>query len=119
MSNPNGVYTSGTGRDEAELRRRNVQSYEKANGGAVYKLEAEDAKKLQKVGKAAETEIAWQNSRSPRFVQLMLTAVNAVEIGRYSVLGRLGVLNCTTPLHSLCPFYTLVEDRPLPHCDLG
>ena len=49
MSAPNGVYTSGAGKAEADLRRRNVQSYEKANGGAVYKLEAEDTKKLQKV----------------------------------------------------------------------
>ena len=49
MSTPNGVYTSGAGRDEADLRRRNVQSYEKANGGAVYKLEAEDTPKIQKV----------------------------------------------------------------------
>jgi hypothetical protein len=49
MSTPNGVYTSGAGKDEAELRRRNVQSYEKANGGAVYKLEAEETKKLEKV----------------------------------------------------------------------
>jgi hypothetical protein len=49
MSTPNGVYASGAGKDEAELRRRNVQSYEKANGGAVYKLEAEDTKKPQKV----------------------------------------------------------------------
>lgn len=49
MSGPNGVCTSGAGKDEAELRRRNVQSSEKANGGVVYKLEAEDTKKLQKV----------------------------------------------------------------------
>ena len=54
-----------------------------------------------------------------RFGRLMLTAVNAVELGCYRVFGQLGVLNCTTHLHSLCPFYTLVEDRPLPHCDLG
>jgi len=46
----NGGYTTGAGRDEAELRRRNVDSYEKANGQHVYKVEAEDRKKLQKVG---------------------------------------------------------------------
>lgn len=45
----NGGYTTGAGRDEAELRRRNVDSYEKANGQHVYKVEAEDTKKLQKV----------------------------------------------------------------------
>lgn len=40
--------TSGASKEEAELRRRNVQSYQNANGGQVYKLEAEDKKKLQK-----------------------------------------------------------------------
>ncbi len=47
MAASNGAFTSGAGKDEAELRRRNVSSYEKANGGAVYKFEAEDTKKLQ------------------------------------------------------------------------
>jgi hypothetical protein len=49
MSTPNGVYTSGAGKNEADIRRRNVQSYEKANGGAIQKVEAEDTKKLEKV----------------------------------------------------------------------
>ena|SRR2546429_1727220 len=49
MSVRNGVYASGAGKDEAEIRRRNVQSYEKANGEGVYKFEAEDTKKTQKV----------------------------------------------------------------------
>ena len=31
------------------VRRRNVESFQKANGGAIYKVEAEDTKKLQKV----------------------------------------------------------------------
>ena len=39
-----------TGEDDGDIRRRNVQSYEKANGGTVYKVEAEDTKKLHKVG---------------------------------------------------------------------
>lgn len=120
MSTLNGVYASGAGKDEAELRRRNVQSYEKTNGGAIYKLEAEDTKKVQKVG-----EPGWglklHGSRADPCdsSSLMLTAADAVEIGRFRVLGRLGVLNRTTHLHSLCSFYALVEDRPLPHCDLG
>jgi len=46
-SNHNAV-TTGAQQDEAELRRRNVQSYQGANGGHVYKLEAEDKKKLRK-----------------------------------------------------------------------
>jgi hypothetical protein len=49
MSTPNDVYSSGAGKNEADIRRRNVQSYEKANGGAIYKVEAEDTKKLEKV----------------------------------------------------------------------
>jgi hypothetical protein len=53
MAAVNGGYTTGAGRDEADLRRRNVTSYDNANGQHVYKVEAEDIKKLklQKVGK--------------------------------------------------------------------
>lgn len=47
MAASNAALSSGAGKDEAELRRRNVQSYQKANGGSVYKLEAEDTKKTQ------------------------------------------------------------------------
>ena len=50
MSTVNGGYTTSAGGDEAELRRRNVTSYENANGSHIYKVEAEDTKKLQKVG---------------------------------------------------------------------
>ena len=49
MASTNSSYTTGAGKDEAELRRRNVSSYEKANGNQVVKVEAEDTKKLQKV----------------------------------------------------------------------
>ena len=45
----NGTYATGAGKDTAEMRRRNVGSYENANGGTTYKMEAEDTKKLQKV----------------------------------------------------------------------
>ncbi|EXJ76603.1 dolichyl-phosphate-mannose-protein mannosyltransferase [Cladophialophora psammophila CBS 110553] len=48
MATTNSGHSTGAGKDEAELRRRNVTSYEKANGQHVYKLEAEDTKKLQK-----------------------------------------------------------------------
>ncbi|ETN36343.1 uncharacterized protein HMPREF1541_08620 [Cyphellophora europaea CBS 101466] len=48
MAAVNGGYTTGASRDEAELHRRNVASYEKTNGGHVVKLEADDTKKLQK-----------------------------------------------------------------------
>lgn len=47
MAGSTDTFTSGAGKDEAELRRRNVRSYEKANGGAVYTLEAEDTKKTR------------------------------------------------------------------------
>ena len=53
MAATNGGYTTGTGKDEAELRRRNVASYEKANGQHVYKVEAEDTKKIQKVASSS------------------------------------------------------------------
>ncbi len=49
MATSNNGYTTGARKDEAELRRRDVSSYEKANGKQVVKLEAEDTKKLQKV----------------------------------------------------------------------
>ena len=49
MATANGGYSTGAANDEADLRQRNVSSYEKANGNTVYKLEAEDTKKLQKV----------------------------------------------------------------------
>lgn len=49
MATPNSGYTTGAAKDEAELRRRNVSSYEKANGNQVVKMEAEDTKKMQKV----------------------------------------------------------------------
>ena len=47
VSNHNAVAT-GASKDDAELRKRNIHSYENANGGQVVKLEAEDRKKLQK-----------------------------------------------------------------------
>jgi len=50
MATTNGGYATGAGRDEAELRRRNITSFENANGAHEYKVEAEDKKKLQKVG---------------------------------------------------------------------
>jgi hypothetical protein len=49
MATPNGIYTTGAGKDEADVRRRNFQSYEKPNRETIYKVEAEDTKKLQQV----------------------------------------------------------------------
>lgn len=48
-ANSTAGYATGAGSDDAELRRRNVTSYENVNGQHVYKVEAEDTKKLQKV----------------------------------------------------------------------
>jgi dolichyl-phosphate-mannose-protein mannosyltransferase len=42
-------FTTGVGGDQADIRQRHVAGYEKANGGQVVKVEAEDTKKLQKV----------------------------------------------------------------------
>jgi dolichyl-phosphate-mannose-protein mannosyltransferase len=47
MAASHGAFTTGT--DDGDVRRRNIQSYEKSNGSTVYKLEAEDAKKLSEV----------------------------------------------------------------------
>ncbi len=47
MAATNHAFT--TGKDDGDVRRRNIQTYEKANGGTVYKIEAEDTKKVQKV----------------------------------------------------------------------
>ena len=47
-SNNYNAVTTGATKDEAELRRRNVSSYENTNGGQTVKLEAEDKKKLRK-----------------------------------------------------------------------
>jgi hypothetical protein len=52
MAATNGGYTTGAGKAEADLRRRNVSSYETVNGSTVNKVEAEDRKKLQKVSEA-------------------------------------------------------------------
>jgi hypothetical protein len=43
-------YTTGAASDDAELRRRTVTGFEKANGSQVVRVEAEDTKKLHKVG---------------------------------------------------------------------
>jgi general stress protein 26 len=47
MAASDAIFT--TARDDGEVRRRNIQTYEKANGGTVYKIDAEDTKKLHKV----------------------------------------------------------------------
>lgn len=49
MATMNEGFATGAVKQDAELRRRNVSNYENANGGTVYKLHAEDTKKLQKV----------------------------------------------------------------------
>jgi hypothetical protein len=51
--------------------------------------------------------------------RLVLTSFNAVKIRRTRVLGRMGILDCTTHLHSLCALYTFVEDRLITNSDLG
>ena len=48
MATNRAVTTGNAAQNEADLRRRNVQSYENANGNQVVKLEAEDRKKVKK-----------------------------------------------------------------------
>lgn len=60
MATANG-YSTGAVKDEAELRRRNVTSYENANGSHVYKVEAEDTKKLQKVSQVVSMFVPYSN----------------------------------------------------------
>lgn len=72
MATVNGGYTTGAGQNEADLRRRNVTSYDNANGQHVYKVEAEDTKKLQKVGQmtpvpGTKSNTAPAQVRPPRF----------------------------------------------------
>lgn len=38
-----------TGKDGGDIRRRNVQTYQVANGAVVHNTETEDGKKLEKV----------------------------------------------------------------------
>ena len=47
MAASHGTFTTGT--EEGDVRRRNVQTYDKINGSTVYKIEAKDSKKLSKV----------------------------------------------------------------------
>lgn len=50
-----------TGKDDGDVRRRNVPTYQKANGATVNKMEAEDAKKLQTVS-SVERGVAYETS---------------------------------------------------------
>ena len=44
---------------------------------------------------------------------------DTVKIRRTRVLGRMGILDCTTHLHSLRALHTFVEDRLITNSDLG
>ena len=50
---------------------------------------------------------------------LVLMSFDAVKIRRTRVLGRVGILDCTTHLHSLRALHTFVEDRLITNSDLG
>ena len=106
MAAPNSGYATGAGKDDAELRRRNVTGYEKSNGSQVVRVEAEDTKKLQKV--LCQT-IESQTSLTP------LTAKVRLLTGS----RRLRVPHRSSHLHSVCTLHTTMEDRTFPHRDLG
>jgi hypothetical protein len=108
MAAPNGAFT--TGKDDGDVRRRNVQTYEKANGGTVYKLEAEDTKKLQKVtslepGAAGELSAAADSSTA------------AFRLHRFS--QRMGICDRTPDFYGTCLLYANVADRAITHRHLG
>lgn len=73
-----GSYTTGAANNDAEIRRRNVVSQDTANGGHVYKVEAEDVKKLKKVRCLPQSEgfrsysyTVWERCRrDPRRVRV-------------------------------------------------
>jgi dolichyl-phosphate-mannose-protein mannosyltransferase len=76
MASTDSAHTTGAVRDEADLRRRNVSSYEKTNGKTVYSVEAEDTKKLVKKVNTVRFHFLnsplmfiWQQSKS--FIQLL------------------------------------------------
>lgn len=52
-----------TGTDEGGIRRRNLQSYEKTNGSTVYRLEAEDTKKLSRVNPVQAVPLGVRSSQ--------------------------------------------------------
>ena len=49
MANTKPAYSTGLAKDDADMKWRQVSSYENANGRHVTKLEAEDTKKIRKV----------------------------------------------------------------------
>ena len=106
MAAANAGYTTGAGRNEADLRRRNVASYEDTNGQHIYKLEAEDKKKVTKV---RLFDMAW--------LKEMLTATAQHWRPRYA--GRVGVHHCPGHIHTARPVHKVVEDRTVSNCDLG
>lgn len=51
--------TTGVSKNTDEMRRRNIHSYENANGGQVVKVEAEDKKKVKKVRIVLSTAVQY------------------------------------------------------------
>ena len=108
MASKNGGHATGAAKDEAELRQRNVASYEKANGQQVYKIEAEDTKKLQKVRSISLSKIS-QSSNG-----------GSTAPGEHlAIPRRMGVPDRTHHLHSICPIYQTMADWTVSHRHLG
>jgi hypothetical protein len=108
MAAPNGAFT--TGKDDGDVRRRNVQTYDKANGGTVYKIEAEDTKKLQKVSSLEPVAAG----------ELSSTADSAMAAFRpHRLSRRMGVCDRTPDLHGARFFYANVADRAITYRHLG
>jgi hypothetical protein len=108
MAAPNGAFT--TGKDDGDVRRRNVQNYEKANGGTVYKMEAEDTKKIQKVSSLEPVAAG----------ELSSAADSAIAAFRPHCLSRrMGVCDGTPDLHGACFLHADVADRAITYRHLG
>lgn len=101
-------YTTGARKDEAELQRRNVSSYENANGSTVYKVEAEDIKKLQKKVRPNQPRVefnlltATQTQKSPGLLQILddyeflIAPLVFTAFALFTRLWRIGLSNIVT-----------------------
>lgn len=100
-----------TGKDDGEVRRRNVQSYQKANGGTVLKIEAEDTKKLPKVS------LLRPSSGSECFGDTKWCA--AVRVRSHCLPRRMGVLDRALDFYCSCILYTDMADWSVSYRHLG
>jgi hypothetical protein len=100
-----------TGKDDGEVRRRNVQGYQKANGGTVLKIEEEDTKKLP------EVSLIRPSSGPECFGDTNCSA--AVRVRSRCLPRRMGVLDRTLDFYCSCILYTDMADWSVSYRHLG